>query len=125
MTAWALLMPKVLAASLKPMPAMQALFTASHVAGLITWGEHLGFLGFFAAFLAAAALELADITEGKVPQWGLRMQASPKFPPDVCAIGQGLPGPRGGARPGGGRLRLLPENLLADLARIVARCSSR
>jgi hypothetical protein len=29
------------------MPAMQALFTASHVAGLITWGEHLGFLGFF------------------------------------------------------------------------------
>jgi hypothetical protein len=46
MTAWALLMPKVLAASLKPMPAMQALFTASHVAGLITWGEHLGFLDF-------------------------------------------------------------------------------
>ena len=34
MTAWALLMPKVLAASLKPMPATQALFTASHVAGL-------------------------------------------------------------------------------------------
>ena len=50
MTVWALLMPKVLAASLKPMPATQALFTASHVAGLITWGEHLGFLGFFAAF---------------------------------------------------------------------------
>jgi hypothetical protein len=29
------------------MSAMQALFTASHVAGLITWGEHLGFRGFF------------------------------------------------------------------------------